>query len=67
MGRVSTKLQYARSNFRMLITDGKLRASRISSCPIRISEVNLQVYLDGLANMSAPSAPATRSARTNRP
>jgi hypothetical protein len=45
---------------RKLIADGELRASRISSRTIRISTADLQAYLDGRANMSAPAAGSAR-------
>jgi excisionase family DNA binding protein len=56
VAQVSAKLQCARSTVRRLVADGELRASRISSRTIRISVVDLQAYLDGRANMSAPTA-----------
>jgi excisionase family DNA binding protein len=62
VAQVSAKLQCARSTVRKLVADGELRASRISSRTIRISEVDLQAYLDDCANMSAP---APTSAKTN--
>jgi excisionase family DNA binding protein len=62
VAQVSTRLQCARSTVRKLVADGELRASRISSRTIRISKLDLQAYLDGRANMSAPAA---ASARTN--
>lgn len=62
VAQVSAKLQCARSTVRKLVADGELRASRISSRTIRISEVDLQSYLDGRANMSVTVA---ASARTN--
>lgn len=55
VAQVSAKLQCARSTVRKLIADGELRASRISRRTIRISEADLQVYLDGRANMSSPT------------
>jgi excisionase family DNA binding protein len=63
VAQVSAKLQCARSTVRKLVGEGELRASRISSRTIRISEVDLQAYLDGRANMSAP---ATRIAKRSR-
>ena len=53
VAQVSARLQCARSTVRRLIADGELRASRISSRTIRISEADLQAYLDGRANMSS--------------
>jgi excisionase family DNA binding protein len=61
VAQVSARLQCACSTVRKLIADGELRASRISSRTIRISETDLQAYLDGRANVSAP---AVASART---
>ena len=57
VAQVSAKLQCARSTVRKLVADGELRASRISSRTIRISEVDLRAYLDGRANVSAPAPP----------
>ncbi len=54
VAQVSVKLQCARSTVRKLIGDGELRASRISTRTIRISKTDLQAYLDGRANVSAP-------------
>ena len=54
VAQVSAKLQCARSTVRKLVADGELRASRISSRAIRISEEDIQAYLDVRANMSAP-------------
>ena len=62
VAQVGAKLQCARSTVRKLIADGELRASRISSRTIRISAADLQAYLDGRANISAPAA---ASASTN--
>ena len=64
--QVSAKLQCARSTVRKLVAVGVLRASRISSRTIRISEVDLQAYLDGRANMSAPAAPSWKSSGVAR-
>jgi excisionase family DNA binding protein len=61
VAQVSTRLQCACSTVRKLIADGELRASRISCRAIRISETDLQTYLDGRANVSAP---AVASAKT---
>ena len=52
VGHVSARLQCARSTVRKLIADGELRASRISSRTIRISEGDLQAYVDARANVS---------------
>ena len=60
VAQVSAKLQCARSTVRKLIADGELRASRISSRTIRISAADLQAYLDGRANISAPAAASAR-------
>jgi len=62
VSQVSAKLQCARSTVRKLVADGELRASRIGSRAIRISETDLQAYLDGRANMA--SHPMS-SAKTN--
>jgi len=64
VAQVSAKLQCARSTVRKLVADGELRASRISSRTIRISEADIQAYLDGRANMSAPAAPAAKATGT---
>jgi len=61
VAQVSAKLQCARSTVRKLVADGDLRASRISTRTIRISEADLQAYLDGRANVSAPAAPSTKT------
>lgn len=53
VAQVSAKLQCARSTIRKLVADGELRASRISNRRIRISESDLQTYLDGHANVPA--------------
>jgi len=60
VAQVSARLQCACSTVRKLIADGELRASRISSRTIRISAADLQAYLDGRANMSAPAAASVR-------
>jgi excisionase family DNA binding protein len=54
IAQVSTKRQRARSTLRKLVADGQRRASRISRRTIRISDADLQAYLDGRANASAP-------------
>ena len=60
VAQVSAKLQCAKSTVRKLVADGSLRASRIGSRAIRISEADLQAYLDSRANMPAPTeAPRT--------
>ena len=64
VAQVSAKLQCARSTVRKLVADGKLRASRISSRTIRISEVDIKAYLDSRANMSAPAAPSAKATGT---
>jgi len=61
VAQVSAKLQCARSTVRKLIADGELRASRISSRTIRISETDLQAYLDGRANVSAPAVVSAKT------
>ena len=61
VAQVSAKLQCARSTVRKLVADGELRASRISSRTIRISEADIQAYLDSRANRSAPAAPSARA------
>jgi excisionase family DNA binding protein len=61
VAQVSAKLQCARSTVRRLVADGELRASRISRRTIRISEGDLQAYLDGRANMSASAAPFAKT------
>ena len=61
VGQVSARLQCARSTVRKLIGDGELRASRISSRTIRISEADLQAYVDARANVS----PAVRNNKLN--
>lgn len=60
VAQVSTKLQCAHSTVRKLVTDGELRASRITSRTIRISEADLQAYLDSRANVSAATAPPAK-------
>jgi excisionase family DNA binding protein len=66
VAQVGAKLQCARSTVRKLIADGELRASRISSRTIRISETDLQAYLDGRANVSAPAVASTRAKEAAR-
>jgi excisionase family DNA binding protein len=66
VAQVSAKLQCALSTVRKLVADGELRASRISNRTIRISEADLQAYLDGHANMSAPVAPSAKTNGTAR-
>jgi excisionase family DNA binding protein len=61
VAQVSAKLQCARSTVRKLVADGELRASRISSRTIRISEADIQAYLDDRANISAPAAPSMKA------
>jgi excisionase family DNA binding protein len=60
VAQVSGRLQCAQSTVRKLVADGELRASRISARTIRISESDLQAYLDGHANVSVVAACATR-------
>ena len=52
--------QRATRRLHVLVADDKLRASRISSRRIRISEADLQAYLDGQANMSALLRPSAK-------
>lgn len=59
VAQVSVKLQCARSTVRKLIAEGELRASRISRRAIRISEADLQIYLDRRANVSQTAMNAT--------
>ena len=66
VAQVSAKLQCARSTVRKLIADGELRASRISSRTIRISEADLQVYIDGRANMSPATVTSAKAAEAAR-
>jgi len=63
VAQVSAKLQCARSTVRKLVADGELRAARISSRTIRISEADIQVYLDGRANVSAACCSLCESAQ----
>jgi excisionase family DNA binding protein len=58
VAQVSLKLQCARSTVRKLIAESQLRASRVSSRTIRISEADLRLYLDSRANVSPPRSPA---------
>jgi excisionase family DNA binding protein len=60
VAQVSARLQCARSTVRKPVADGKLRASRISSRTIMISRADLQAYLDGRANVSAPPEPSAK-------
>jgi excisionase family DNA binding protein len=60
VAQVSAKLQCARSTVRKLIADGNLRASRIGSRTIRISETDFQAYLDGHANVSPFAVASSR-------
>jgi excisionase family DNA binding protein len=62
VAQVSARLQCACSTVRKRIGDGELRASRISSRTIRISEADLQAYLNDCANKSVP---AMSSSKTN--
>ena len=64
VAQVSAKLHCAQSTVRKLVADGALRASRISSRTIRISEADLQSYLDSRANVSTPAANFRRPNRT---
>ena len=68
VAQVSAKLQCARSTVRKLVADGELRASRIGTRTIRISEADIQAYLNGRANMLAPATPsATANGTTPEP
>lgn len=60
VAQVSAKLQCAQSTVRKLVADGVLRASRISARTIRISEADIQAYVDSRANMSAATAPSAK-------
>ena len=60
VAQVSAKLQCARSTVRKLVNTGSLRASRVGRRSIRISEADLQAYLDAQANMVAPSTAVHR-------
>ena len=51
--QVSTKLQCSPSIVRKLIADGALRASRVTPRTIRISDADLQAYLDSRSNFVA--------------
>jgi excisionase family DNA binding protein len=55
VAQVSTRLQCAQSTVRKLVAAGELRAARIGRRTIRISETDLQAYLDGRANTLATS------------
>ncbi len=61
VAQVSAKLQCARATVRRLVADGELRASRISRRTIRISEADLQAYLDGRANMSVSATTCAKA------
>jgi excisionase family DNA binding protein len=56
VAQVSARLQCARSTVRKLVANGELRASRIRRT-LRISETDLQAYLDGSANLSPHASP----------
>jgi excisionase family DNA binding protein len=49
--QVSAKLQCSPSTVRKLIADGALRASRVTPRTIRISDTDLQAYLDSRSNV----------------
>jgi excisionase family DNA binding protein len=49
VAQLSAKLQCARSTVRKLVVNGELHASRISHRTIRVSESDLQAYLDSRA------------------
>lgn len=61
VAQVSARLQCACSTIRKLIADGELRASRISSRTIRISETDLQAYLDCRSNVSATAVASAKA------
>jgi len=56
--QVSVKLQCAKSTVRRLVADGLLRAFRIGRRSIRISEGDLQAYLEVGANMPTSAGQA---------
>jgi len=58
VAQVSARLQCARSTVRKLVADGELRASRISSRTIRVSETDLLAYIDGRANIAVAAVPS---------
>jgi excisionase family DNA binding protein len=58
--QVSAKLNCAQSTIRRLVAGGELRASRISSRTIRISEADLHAYLESRASVPAKSSGARR-------
>ena len=61
VAQVSARLQCARSTVRKLVADGELRAARIGSRTIRISETDLQTYLNSRVNRPAPASPQKES------
>jgi excisionase family DNA binding protein len=61
VAQVSAKLQCARSTVRKLIADGELRASRIGIRTIRVSEADLQAYLDFRANVAPSNCSAAKA------
>jgi excisionase family DNA binding protein len=61
--QVSAKLQCANSTVRKLIAKGALRATRIGERAIRISERNLQTYLDARANAATTNGSDRREGR----
>jgi|HubBroStandDraft_6_1064221.scaffolds.fasta_scaffold58817_4 excisionase family DNA binding protein len=65
VAQVSAKLQCARSTVRKLVADGELRASRISSRTIRISEADIQAYL-GRPRQSVGARCALREGKRGR-
>ncbi len=60
VAQVSTKLRCAESTIRKLVAGGNLRASRIGSRCIRISEDDLRAYLDFQANVRTKAPASTR-------
>lgn len=51
VSQVSAKLQCSPSTVRKLVADGALRASRVTPRTIRISDTDLQAYLDSRSNL----------------
>jgi excisionase family DNA binding protein len=58
VAQVAAKLQCAHATVRRLVNTGSLRAVRIGRRSIRISETDLQLYLDARAN--TPVSPELR-------
>lgn len=51
VAQVSKRLQCSQATIRKLIADGALRASRVTSRTIRVSDVDLEHYLDSRSNL----------------